>query len=172
MRAFALAPRTIAGAPVLHPGKHAAPAVARPIWIAAAFAVLFVALGAGAWWEDARDCDDARTGHRPHAGGHIGGNRARFNCSFAIHHAGWGRRRRLFRRRHREDIISALGRFRELTVISRGGVFAYEGREAEPGWWRAELKVRYVVEGSIRRTPDRVRVSVSLTDTARSVLVW
>ena len=71
-----------------------------------------------------------------------------------------------------EDIISALGRFRELTVISRGGVFAYKGKSPSPTVVGAELKVRYVVEGSIRRTPDRVRVSVSLTDTARSVLVW
>jgi TolB-like protein/cytochrome c-type biogenesis protein CcmH/NrfG len=73
-----------------------------------------------------------------------------------------------------EDIISALARFRDLSVISRGGVFAYKdkGKNATPEEVGRDLKVRYVVEGSIRRAPEHIRVSVSLTDTARSALLW
>jgi adenylate cyclase len=73
-----------------------------------------------------------------------------------------------------EDIISARAGFRDLSVISRGGVFAYKdkGKNATPEEVGRDLKVRYVVEGSIRRAPEHIRVSVSLTDTARSALLW
>lgn len=71
-----------------------------------------------------------------------------------------------------EDIISALGHFRELSVVSRGGVFAYKGKSPTPEEIGRDLKVRYVVEGSVRRSPERIRVSVSLTDTNRALLLW
>src|SRR5207248_5045724 len=71
-----------------------------------------------------------------------------------------------------EDIIAALGRFRELSVIARAAVFAYKGKSPTPAEVGRDLKVRYVVEGSVRRTPERVRVSVSLTDTSRSAVLW
>jgi TolB-like protein/cytochrome c-type biogenesis protein CcmH/NrfG len=71
-----------------------------------------------------------------------------------------------------EDIISALGRFRDISVISRGGVFAYKGKSPTPAEVGRDLKVRYVVEGSVRRAGERIRVSVSLTDTSHSELLW
>jgi len=71
-----------------------------------------------------------------------------------------------------EDIISALGRFRDLSVMSRSAVFAYKGKHPTPAEVRRDLKVRYVVEGSIRRALERIRVSVSLTDTNRSDVLW
>jgi len=71
-----------------------------------------------------------------------------------------------------EDIISALGRFRDLSVMSLGAVFAYKGKHPPPMEVGRDLKVRYVVEGSIRRGPERIRVSVSLTDTNRSAVLW
>jgi adenylate cyclase len=71
-----------------------------------------------------------------------------------------------------EDIISALGRFRDLSVMSQGAVFAYKGKHPPPMEVGRNLKVRYVVEGSIRRGPERIRVSVSLTDTNRSAVLW
>jgi TolB-like protein/Flp pilus assembly protein TadD len=71
-----------------------------------------------------------------------------------------------------EDIISALGRFRDLSVMSLGAVFAYKGKHPPPAEVGRDLKVRYVVEGFIRRGPERIRVSVSLTDTNRSVVLW
>ena len=69
-----------------------------------------------------------------------------------------------------EDIISALGRFRELSVISRSAIFSYRGKGLEEV--ARDLKVRYVVEGSVRRTPERIRVQVSLVDTTRGTVLW
>jgi TolB-like protein len=71
-----------------------------------------------------------------------------------------------------EDIIAALGRFRELSVMSLGAVFAYKGKHPAPAEVGRDLKVRYVVEGFIRRGPERIRVSVSLTDTDHSAVLW
>src|SRR5207248_4915406 len=71
-----------------------------------------------------------------------------------------------------EDIIAALGRFRELSVIARAAVFAYKGKNPTPAEVGRDLKVRYVLEGSVRRSPERVRVSISLTDTSRSAVLW
>ena len=71
-----------------------------------------------------------------------------------------------------EDIIAALGHFRELSVIAPAAVFAYKGKNPTPAEVGRDLKVRYVVEGSVRRAADSVRVSVSLTDTARSQVLW
>jgi tetratricopeptide (TPR) repeat protein len=51
-------------------------------------------------------------------------------------------------------------------------VFAYKGKNPTPEEVGRDLKVRYVVEGSIRRTPEHIRVSVGLTDTARGALLW
>jgi TolB-like protein len=63
-----------------------------------------------------------------------------------------------------EDIISALGRFSELSVRSRGAVLPYKGKTPSPAQVGRELGVRYVLEGSIRRNGDRIRVSVQLAD--------
>jgi TolB-like protein/Tfp pilus assembly protein PilF len=71
-----------------------------------------------------------------------------------------------------EDIISALGRFRDLSVMSLGAVFAYKGKHPPPTEVGRDLKVRYVVEGFIRRGPEHIRVSLSLTDTNRSAVLW
>jgi hypothetical protein len=49
-----------------------------------------------------------------------------------------------------EDIISALGRFRDLSMMSLGAVFAYKGKHPPPAEVGRDLKVRYVVEGFIR----------------------
>jgi class 3 adenylate cyclase/TolB-like protein/Tfp pilus assembly protein PilF len=172
VRAFALAPQAIAGAPALPPGRRAVPAVARRMWMAAAFAVLLAAVGAGAWWkmQGTATTPGLAAGVMPAATSTETGRASIAVLPFTSPGGPGGDD--YFADGMTEDIISALGRFRELTVISRGGVFAYKGKNPSPAVVGAELKVRYVVEGSIRRTPDRVRVSVSLTDTARSVLVW
>ena len=71
-----------------------------------------------------------------------------------------------------EDIISALGRFSEFTVRSHNAVFAYKGKNPRPEEVGRDLDVRYVVEGSIRRSPERIRISVRLTAAARNALLW
>jgi adenylate cyclase len=71
-----------------------------------------------------------------------------------------------------EDIISALGRFSEFSVRSHNAVFSYKGKNPRPEEVGRDLDVRYVVEGSIRRSPERVRISVRLTAAAGNVLLW
>jgi len=71
-----------------------------------------------------------------------------------------------------EDIISALGRFRDLAVMSRNAVFIYKGKNPSPEEIARELKVRYAVDGSVRRSLTSIRVSVSLTDVTRRTVLW
>ena len=71
-----------------------------------------------------------------------------------------------------EDIIAALGRFPDITVISRGAAFAYKGKSARPDEIGRELNVAYLVDGSVRKTGDRARISVELQDTARATVLW
>jgi TolB-like protein len=71
-----------------------------------------------------------------------------------------------------EDIISALGRFPDMTVISRSAAFTYKGKSARPEEIGRELNVAYLVDGSLRKTSDRARISVELLDTARETVLW
>ena len=57
-------------------------------------------------------------------------------------------------------------------MISRGGVFAYKGKQPKPAEVGRDLNVRYVVEGSVRHTADHIRVVASLTDTAHGEVLW
>jgi adenylate cyclase len=69
-----------------------------------------------------------------------------------------------------QDIINALGRFSELTVMSWNAVQPYKGKPASPGEIARSLAVRYQVEGSVRRTGDRVRVIAQLVSSDGRVL--
>ena len=171
VRAFALAPSAVAAVSALPPRRRAV-AARRHLGIAAAFAALLVAVGAGAWWtmQSTATMPAPTAGPMPAATAAEAGRASIAVLPFTSQ--GGPGDDGYFADGRTEDIISALGRFRELTVISRRGVFAYKGRNPSPAVVGTELKVRYVVEGSVRRAPDRIRVSVSLTDTARSVLVW
>jgi adenylate cyclase len=71
-----------------------------------------------------------------------------------------------------EDVTSALGRFHELSVISQTALAPYVGQKDAFNEIRRTLNVRYVAEGNIQRTPDRIRIGVNLTDTADGSLLW
>ena len=71
-----------------------------------------------------------------------------------------------------EDIIAALGRFRDLTVVARSGGAAPKGKSPTSEEVGRTLKVRYLVDGSVRRPADRVRITARLTDTSRGILLW
>src|SRR5262245_56837626 len=71
-----------------------------------------------------------------------------------------------------EDIMTELSRFSELLVISRNSTFQYKGRAVDARQIGRELGVRYVLEGSIRRAGDRVRVNVQLAETATGAQRW
>ena len=69
-----------------------------------------------------------------------------------------------------QDVISELGRFSELTVMSWNAVLPYRGKPARPGEIARSLAVRYQVEGSVRQSDDRLRVSAQLVDADGRVL--
>ena len=71
-----------------------------------------------------------------------------------------------------EDIITELSRFRELMVISRNSAFMYKGKAVKVGDIAREFGVHYVVEGSVRKAGDRVRVTVQLIDGETDRHVW
>ncbi|HEX6398748.1 MAG TPA: winged helix-turn-helix domain-containing protein, partial [Steroidobacteraceae bacterium] len=70
-----------------------------------------------------------------------------------------------------QDLISSLGRFSALSVMSWNAVAGYKGALAKPGEIARVLGVRYQVEGSVRYTEDRVRVSAQLVD-AQGRVLW
>jgi adenylate cyclase len=71
-----------------------------------------------------------------------------------------------------EDIITDLSRFRELLVISRNAVFVHKGTPVKAQQIAREFGVDYVVEGSVRKARDRVRVTVQLIDGETETHIW
>ncbi len=71
-----------------------------------------------------------------------------------------------------EDITTELSRFRDIFVVARNSAFAYRKMSHDPRIIARQLGVRYVVEGSVRISPDLVRVTVQLIDTANGAHVW
>jgi TolB-like protein/Tfp pilus assembly protein PilF len=63
-----------------------------------------------------------------------------------------------------EEIITALSRFRQLFVIARNSSFTYKGRAIDVKQVGRELGVRYVLEGSVRRAANRLRITAQLID--------
>jgi hypothetical protein len=63
-----------------------------------------------------------------------------------------------------EDIITDLSRFSELFVIARNSTFQYKGKAIDVRQVGRELGVRYVLQGSVRRGGDQVRILVQLAD--------
>jgi TolB-like protein len=71
-----------------------------------------------------------------------------------------------------QDIITELSRWRLLAVRSQSASFKYRGGAADVSQLARELNVRFVVEGSVRRIGDRVRINVQLIDATTGVQVW
>ena len=71
-----------------------------------------------------------------------------------------------------EDILTDLSRFRELFVISRNTSFKYKGQAVDVKKVARDLGVRYVVEGSVRKAGNRVRITVQLIDAESDRHVW
>jgi adenylate cyclase len=71
-----------------------------------------------------------------------------------------------------EEIITALSRLRWLFVIARNSSFTYKDRPVDIKQVGRELGVRYVVEGSVRKVKDRVRISGQLIDAITGMHLW
>jgi adenylate cyclase len=71
-----------------------------------------------------------------------------------------------------EDIITELSRFHSLFVIARNSTFTYKGKAVDVRTVAKELGVRYVVEGSIRRAANRIRVTAQLVNASTGNHLW
>lgn len=71
-----------------------------------------------------------------------------------------------------EDIITILAKHRSLTMIARNSVFAFKGRAGDARQAGGELGADYVVEGSVRRLGDELRITAHLIQTANGQLIW
>ena len=71
-----------------------------------------------------------------------------------------------------EDIISNLSSWRTFPVISRNSSFSYRSTEKKSSEIAAELDARYMVEGSVRKGGNKVRVTVSLLDAVEDKQIW
>jgi len=71
-----------------------------------------------------------------------------------------------------EDIITALSKLRWFFVIARNSSFMYKGKATHLKQVAAELGVGYVVEGSVRKSGDRVRITAQLNDAATGSHIW
>lgn len=71
-----------------------------------------------------------------------------------------------------EDIITSLSKIQHLFVIARNSTFTYKGRAVKVKQVSEELGVRYVLEGSVRKTGDRVRITAQLIDAMTDHHLW
>src|SRR6185295_8590690 len=69
-------------------------------------------------------------------------------------------------------IITELSRFSELQVIARNSAFQYKGKAADIRQVGQELGARYVLEGSVRRDDDRIRIAAQLIDAVTGAHLW
>jgi adenylate cyclase len=71
-----------------------------------------------------------------------------------------------------EDIITTLSKLSDMRVIARNSTFAYKGQAVDVREIARQLGVRYVLEGSVRRSADRIRVTTQLIDATDGSHVW
>jgi adenylate cyclase len=71
-----------------------------------------------------------------------------------------------------EDITTELSRFRSLSVIARHSSFAYKGKSVTVQQVGRELGVEFVLEGSVRRAGNRIRITAQLIDAQTSAHIW
>jgi len=71
-----------------------------------------------------------------------------------------------------EQIINGLCKVLDLFVIARNSSFAYKGKSVHVQQVAKELCVRYIIEGSVLKAGDRVRITVQLIDTTKEYHLW
>lgn len=147
------------------PGGGAAAAAIAPQltlrWLVAALAVAAVAMLA--WWGVARQAADA-----PGAAG----ARANSIAVLAFVDMSEGRDHEYFADGVSEEILNLLTHIPELDVVARTSSFSFKGKDAAIAEIGKALGVAFVLEGSVRRAGNRVRVTAQLVDAATSTHVW
>jgi adenylate cyclase len=167
VRVFGLAPQAIAEAPDLSLGRATLGTPRHRTMLAAAILLLLVLAGAATWWALHRAAP-SESATAPPSSTDIRPTIAVLPLITLADVA----KEDYFADGLTEDIISALGRFSDFTVRSRNAVFAYKGKTPKPNEVGRALDVRYIVEGSIRRSPERIRISIRLTAAESGTQLW
>ena len=94
------------------------------------------------------------------------------NRRAAVHHRHRSRDKEYLSDGITDDIITALMRFRWFRVISRSSSFAFKGKVADARQIARDLGARYLLEGSLRQSSDRLRVSAQLVDAETGGQLW
>ncbi len=165
VRVFGLSPQAIAEAPELSSGRVAPTKSRKRAMLAAGFALMLAVAGGGIWWALHQSTPSATQTS----------SSADVRPSIAVlplASLAEGGKEDYFADGLTEDVISALGRFPEIVVRSRNAVFAYKGKTPRPDEVGRALDVRYIVEGSIRRSPEHIRISINLTAAADGTQLW
>ena len=71
-----------------------------------------------------------------------------------------------------EDLITALSRIRRFRVVARGSAFSYKGQSSDVRQVAREMGARYVIEGSVRKAGNRIRLTVQLIDGESGKHIW
>jgi adenylate cyclase len=71
-----------------------------------------------------------------------------------------------------EDLTTLIARFSDYSVVARNTAFAYKGRSIDVRSLKEELGVRYVLEGSLRRQADKLRITAQLVETDTGAHLW
>jgi TolB-like protein/Flp pilus assembly protein TadD len=129
--------------------------------IAAAVAAFVILMGIGvAWWVHARKTANASAGARVRLAvlpfSNLTGDPSREFLSDGV----------------TEELIAGLGRVRDLGVIARTSVMRYKGTDRSIGQIAQELRVDYVLEGSVREDGSRIRVTAQLIRAPDDIHVW
>jgi class 3 adenylate cyclase/TolB-like protein/Tfp pilus assembly protein PilF len=166
VRVFGLSPQAIAAAPEMEGARAAPRKSGSRALIASAMVAALIVLGGSAWWA-------MRAGAPPQTASQPASVETRPSIAvLPLVSLGADSKEDYFADGLTEDIISALGRFSEFAVRSRNSVFAYKGKTPKPEEISRELDVRYIVEGSVRRSPERIRIAISLSAAGRGTQLW
>jgi len=178
VRVYRWTPGATGGAPVGATAGEPLKATSRPgrrTWaiVSAIVASIVVALGLGGWWWLSAPSGHLDTGRVTAAAEAVRSAASRPGIAVLpfINLSG-DASQDYFSDGLTEDLIAALGRFGSLTVMARNAVFPFKGKNAKPAEIGHELGVRYIVEGSVRRAGERIRVNVQLTDASAGKLLW
>src|SRR5215469_2730772 len=71
-----------------------------------------------------------------------------------------------------EEIINALAQIKDLHVVARSSAFSFKGKQVDPRALREQLNVRTVLEGSVRRADNQLRITVQLVNAADGFHLW
>jgi TolB-like protein/class 3 adenylate cyclase len=98
--------------------------------------------------------------------------RTAFDCRPAVHEYVGSPEQEYFVDGMVEDIITTLSRFSQLFVIARNSTFTYKGRAVDVRQVAKELGVRYVLQGGVRKSGSRLRITGQLIDAATGAHLW